>query len=196
MKIQKDAYVSLTYELRTEGTANGPLVEKVTAERPFNFVFGSGFMLKMFEQGIKGLQTGDKFEFSLTPEEAYGEYDEDAVVDVPIDVFKVNGELRQDLLQIGRHVPMMGEGGVRLDGVIKAINEDSINMDFNHPLAGESLYFAGEVLEVREATEEELHPVHRCGGCGGGGCSGGCGGNGSEGDCGCGGGCGEGGCCH
>lgn len=192
MKIQKDAFVSLSYELRTEGNVNGPLVEKVTSEKPFNFVFGSGFMLKFFEDNISGLEQGAEFEFTLTPDQAYGNYDNEAVVDVPKEVFMVDGKLREDLLLIGRHVPMMGEGGVRLDGIIKAINDDSVKMDFNHPLAGESLFFAGKVLEVRESTEEERHP-HRCGG----GCGGGCHSSESEGgNCGCGGSCGEGGCCH
>ncbi len=192
MKIQKNAFVSLTYELRTEGAANGPLVEKVDTERPLKFVYGSGLMLPVFESRISNLEAGNSFEFSLTPEEAYGEYNNDAVVNIPKDVFVVNGELRTDLLKIGNHVPMMGDGGQRLDGRIMDITDTEVKMDFNHPLAGETLYFAGQILEVREATEEELHPRHcggGCGGCGGGSCGGGCGDNASDGGCNCGGSC-------
>ena len=183
MNIQKNAFVSLTYELRTEGSAEGPLVEKVTTERPLKFVFGSGLMLPIFESRIAGLGIGDAFQFTLKPDEAYGTYRDDAVVNVPKDVFVVDGELRSDLLKIGNHVPMMGEGGQRLDGRILDITDSDVKMDFNHPLAGETLYFSGQIIEVREATDDELHPHHCCGGCGSDG--GGCG----DGSCGCGGGC-------
>jgi len=192
MNIQKNAFVALTYELRTEGSANGALVEKVTNERPLRFVFGAGLMLPLFENHIAGLSAGDKFEFSIVAKDAYGEYDKQAVVDIPKSVFVVDGQLREDLLKVGGRVPMMNDQGQRIDGIVSEITDDVVKMDFNHPLAGEDLYFAGEVLEVREATEDELHPQHHCGGCGGGSCGGSCGGDSQ----GCGGGCGEGGCCH
>lgn len=188
MKIQKNAFVSLTYELRTDGTAEGPLVEKVDSTRPLKFVYGSGLMLPIFEERINNLSEGEKFEFTLAPNEAYGEYNDNAVVDVPKDVFVVDGQLRDDLLKIGNHVPMMGEGGQRLDGRIIDITDANVKMDFNHPLAGETLYFVGQIIEVREATDDELHPHHCCGGCGGGSC----GSNGNscgDGNCGCGGNC-------
>lgn len=195
MNIQKNAFVALTYELRTEGTAEGPLVEKVNAENPFKFVFAAGLMLPMFEKHIAGLSAGDKFEFTIAAKDAYGEYDKDSVVDIPKSVFVVDGQLREDLLKVGGRVPMMNDQGQRIDGIVSEVTDEVVKMDFNHPLAGEDLFFAGEILEVREATEDELHP-RRCGGCGGGSCGGGCGSSDSKGDCGCGGGCGDGGCCH
>ncbi|MCQ2228745.1 MAG: FKBP-type peptidyl-prolyl cis-trans isomerase [Bacteroidales bacterium] len=195
MNIQKNAFVVLTYELRTEGSANGPLVEKVTSDRPLRFVFGMRMMLPLFENHIAGLTSGDKFEFTIVAKDAYGEYDKDSVVDIPKSVFIVDGQLREDLLKVGGRVPMMNDQGQRIDGIVSEVTDEVVKMDFNHPLAGEDLYFAGEIIEVREATEEELHPQHRCGG-GCGSCGGGCGSGENHGDCGCGGGCGEDGCCH
>ena len=96
---------------------------------------------------------------------------------------------------------MMDSSGSRLMGSVVSIGEDFVTMDFNHPLAGENMYFSGKVLEVRESTAEEIAALFSGGGCGcgsnGGGCgSGGCGSN--EGGCGCGsgnvGGCNSGGC--
>lgn len=195
MNIEKNAFVSLIYELRTENAA-GPLVEKTTTERPLSFVFGSGRMLEKFESNISGLAAGDKFDFTLTSADAYGEINKDAIVDIPKNVFVVNGQLREDLLVVGGRVPMMGAGGQRMDGIVLEVTGDTVKMDFNHPLAGEDLHFAGEVIEVREATAEELigGAHHGCGG----GCSGGCGGGCSncdggddeeecDGNCGCGG---------
>ena len=67
MKITKDKFVSLSYTL----TVDGNVVEKVEASKPLEFVFGSGTLLPQFEANIDGKETGDKFTFSLTPEEAY-----------------------------------------------------------------------------------------------------------------------------
>lgn len=187
MNITKNAFVSLSYELRTEGTAEGPLVERTSADRPLRFVFGTGLMLPCFEKNIEGLAEGDSFSFVLKSNEAYGERNEEAVVEIPKDVFVVDGQLREEFLQVGRTVPMVGEGGQRLDGRVLEVTDSIVRMDFNHPLAGEELYFVGKILEVREATEDELHPKHGCGGCHGGcGSEGGCGGGCGEGGCGCG----------
>lgn len=187
MKIERNAFVSLAYTLRTDG-AEGPIVEQTTEETPLRFVFGAGQMLEMFEKHIDSLEAGEKFSFTLTPEEAYGEREEEAVVDLPKSIFMINGEMRDDLLVPGSHIPMMSEGGQRLDGIVLAVEQDTVKMDFNHPMAGETLNFEGHIIEVREATVEEL--IGPQGGCGGscGGCGGGCHG----------GGCGdgeEGGCC-
>lgn len=177
MKIEKNAFVALGYELRT-GSANGEIIEKTDAATPLRFVYGAGRMLPMFEANIAGLSQGESFEFSIPCADAYGEVSADAIVDIPKNVFVVNGELRDDLLVVGNHVPMMGEGGRRLDGLVLEVTDDTVKMDFNHPLAGEDLYFCGNIIEVREATAEELIGEQH-GGCGGGcgGCSGGCGGS-------------------
>lgn len=192
MKIEKNLFVALTYELRTDGSADGPLVEKCDESRPLRFVFGAGLMLPMFEKQIEGLTSGSKFQFSLKPEDAYGAYDEQALVDIPKSVFVVDGVVRDDLLKVGTRVPMMNDQGQRIDGFVKSVDDNNVKMDFNHPLAGETLYFAGEILEVRVATEEELNPRRCGGGCGG--CGGGCGSHEDGNGC-CGGSEDGGGCC-
>lgn len=104
----------------------------------------------------------------------------------------VDGKFDDELIAVGNTVPMMSSNGQRLNGLVLEINQENIKMDFNHPLAGEDLFFAGKVLEVREASDEELAQILSGGGCG---CdSGGCGDDGcgddhhnhSHGGCGCG----------
>ncbi|MGV8828651.1 MAG: FKBP-type peptidyl-prolyl cis-trans isomerase [Breznakibacter sp.] len=181
MKIDRNKFVTLSYELRINGV-DGELIEKTEAENPLEFVFGAGKMLEMFENKIEGLKTGDQFSFELKADEAYGDVDPDAVVDLPKNIFEVDGAIADGLLSIGNQVPMMDAHGNRLNGIVVDVADDSVKMDFNHPLAGDDLHFTGSVLEVREATEDEMSDACGCGdSCGSGDCS-------SDG-CGCGCGC-------
>ncbi|MCF0190084.1 MAG: FKBP-type peptidyl-prolyl cis-trans isomerase [Marinilabiliaceae bacterium] len=189
MNIEEKAFVELTYTLRTD-SPEGPIVEQVSKDTPLRFVYGAGQMLEMFENKIAGLKPGDTFSFTLKPEEAYGEREEAAIVDLPKSIFVIDGQLRDDLIQLGSHVPMMSDEGQRMVGIVLEVTQDTVKMDFNHPMAGETLCFSGEVLNVREATEDELNPRGCSGGCGH--CGGGCGGG--ESSCSDGGCCGEGGC--
>jgi FKBP-type peptidyl-prolyl cis-trans isomerase SlyD len=174
MEITKDKVVSITYELRKDNE-NGEVVEKVTSENPLTFIFGVGGMLPKFEENLNGMKTGDGFKFGLNSEDAYGPAVENAVVDVPLEVFKVDGQVDNNILQVGNMVPMMDNSGNRLNGKILEIKEEVVKMDFNHPMAGEDLFFTGSVTEVRDATPEELshgHVHNNQGGCEDGNCEG------------------------
>lgn len=191
MTITKDKVVSLVYELRA-GSKEGDVIESLTAENPLSFLFGSGNLLPKFEENIDGLKIGESFDFNLVAGDAYGEVNDTAVVDVPASVFMTDGVLDETLVKIGNTIPMRDNAGNRLNGVVKEVSGENIKMDFNHPLAGNHLFFKGEVTDVRDATEEEINHGHihgTGGGCGSGGCgcgdeemeSGGCG----SGSCGC-----------
>jgi FKBP-type peptidyl-prolyl cis-trans isomerase SlyD len=169
MAITKNKMVSLTYDLRIEGT-DGELIEQATAEKPLTFIYGAGMMLPKFESLLEGLEQGKSFEINLNCSEAYGELDENAIVDLPKHIFIIDGSFDEDIIKVGNTVPMMSTSGQRMNGLVLEITNDSVKMDFNHPLAGEDLFFKGEILEVRDATEEEI--AASMGGCGcGGGCS-------------------------
>ncbi len=175
MEIRENRIGILAYTIQLEN-ASGEILEEASKEHPRSMLFGSGRILKSFDQQLLGLRSGDQFEFILSPEEGFGEYKEDLLMDVPRSVFSIDGQLQSDMLEIGRVIPMMDRQGNPFDGKVLAINGDFIRMDFNHPLAGKSLYTRGEILNVREATEAELNPSdHGCG-CGSdneGGCCGG-----------------------
>jgi len=168
MEIGKNKFVSLSYQLRLNG-AEGDLIEETGADNPLQFVFGAGRMIEMFEKKLEGLKKGDNFDFLLKSHEAYGEVNADAIVDLPKNIFEVNGQIDESLLKIGNMVPMQDANGNRLNGMVIEVTDTTVKMDFNHPLAGDDLHFSGKVIDVREATEQEL--VEALGGS----CSGGCG---------------------
>ena len=194
MIAEKSSIVSIVYELRS-GSQDGEIVEALTPENPLTFIFGTGGLLPKFEENLTGLTSGDSFEFLLNSEDAYGPVVESAVVHVPKNIFEVDGKSDENLLKVGNMVPMMDAEGRRMNGKILTIDAEAVQMDFNHPMAGNDLFFKGEVTEVREATEEELNHGHSHGdggcGCGSGDGScdnkGGCddGAQGGGGSCGC-----------
>ncbi len=195
MGIDKNKMVTLTYDLHVDND-KGELIEQASTENPLQFLFGAGMMLPKFEEELAPLNSGESFEISIKNADAYGAVNKEAVVDLPKNVFLVEGKFDDELIKVGNAVPMMSSNGQRMNGLVLEITEEIVKMDFNHPLAGEDLYFKGNVIEVREASEEEIAQIiNGSGGCGcgsadscdSGGCDdGSCGTESSEGGCGCG----------
>lgn len=172
MKISANKYVSLKYDLYVGEGDERELMESATAEYPLEFIFGTNSMLEAFEEQIEGLDEGDKFSFWLTPEQAYGEYEDEKIIDLPINIFEIDGKVDDEMLVEGNTLPMMDASGNRLMGSVVSVDENTVTMDFNHPLAGETMHFEGAVLSVREATAEEIAALFSEGGCSGGDCGG------------------------
>lgn len=187
MKIEQNKVVELTYEL----TVDGKVVDKAET-KPLDYIHGNHMLLPKFESEIEGLEPDDEFAFTLTPEEGYGAYDPKHKFDIPKSSFEVDGTVQEELLQVGRTVPMLNSSGMVVQGVVAGIHDHTVTMDFNHPMAGKTLNFKGKIVSVRDATEKELTEglhgefVPTEGGCHGE-CGGECGGGGHE--CGCHGGC-------
>lgn len=154
MKIAKDKVVSLSYVLNV----NDHEIEKVVAEEPLTFIFGSGMLLPKFEANILDKEVGDPFEFELEAEDAYGQVNPQMIVDLPLDMFKIDGKIDFEVIKAGNILPMQDRQGHRMNGIVKEVKamENKVTMDFNHPLAGEKLHFTGKVEAVREATQKEL----------------------------------------
>src|SRR6056297_1514792 len=164
-EIAKNSMVTLTYDLRIDDE-KGEVIEQATSEKPLQFLYGAGLMLPKFESHLAGLKEGEPFTIKLTKDDAYGDINKDAIVELPKHVFLVDEKFDDELIKVGNAVPMMSSNGQRLNGLVLEVNDENVKMDFNHPLAGEDLYFAGKILEVREASEEELAQVLSGGGCG------------------------------
>src|ERR1700733_9825979 len=91
MKIKPQHVVSLTYDLYVDQDGAEVLQESATEEQPLTFLYGAGQMLPVFEENLSTLSTGDTYDFRLTAEDAYGEYDEEAVANLPLDMFNESG---------------------------------------------------------------------------------------------------------
>jgi len=159
MEISKNKVVTLSFELRVDGS-EGEVIEQVTKERPLSFLYGAGNMLEKFESNLTGLNVGQKFDFMVEYADAYGDVSDEAIVDLPLNLFEVDGKLEEGLLEVGNTVPMQDNQGNRFNGTVVEVGEEVVSMDFNHPLAGEDLFFSGEILDIREATEEEISHGH------------------------------------
>ncbi len=161
MKIEKDRVVTLTYELRiTDENGEPSLVETADAEQPMVFIYGMSGLPDQFEEQLDGLDTGATFDFKLTADEGYGDFDDNALVDLPLSVFEVEGSVPENMLQAGNYIPMSDSEGNQLQGRVLEVTGEAVKMDFNHPLAGKELSFKGKVENVREATTEELEHGH------------------------------------
>jgi FKBP-type peptidyl-prolyl cis-trans isomerase SlyD len=173
MNITKDKLVSLAYELRINGTDE--IVEKLDSENPLRFISGAGFLLPEFEQQVEGMAKGDKFNFILKSDNAYGPVDPKAIIDIDREIFS-SGEYDEDFFEVGKTIPMMTKSGQRVDGKIIGVTPESIKMDFNHPMAGKDLNFVGHVVDVKDSTDEDYQELYGGSDCSSGSCDG-CGGS-------------------
>ena len=191
MKINKDRLVRLQYELYVVNPdgSKGELIEATSEDAPLEFIHGMGLMLPHFEAELNGLEAGDKFDFVLSPENAYQTPREDLKLTLPREAFEVDGKFDSEMVYEGAMVPMLTEDGQRVEGLVVTLNDEEVQMDFNHPLAGKALNFIGQIQEVKEPSAEEYNAIMQpfmgggCSGCGhdhSNGCGGGC-----DSECGC-----------
>lgn len=156
MIVEDYAVVTLSYELREDGP-EGEILEVMNVHYPFRFFCGGDQLLPAFEEQLRGLSEGDAFEFILPPNLAYGDLDQDQVLDIPRGVFeeKDKGGL-ENLLIAGNFIQLTDEEGAQFNGKILSLNDELVKVDFNHAMAGKTLHFKGVVLNVRKATVDEL----------------------------------------
>ena len=145
-KIEKGKKAKVTYVLTLAG--DNEVIDQAGPDRPATFSFGEGQLIEGFEQNLLGLKAGDTFDFVIPAKEAYGPRDSYAVFDIPKDTFAVDGKIDEKILQVGNTFPMRDNNGNRHVGKLIQVNENSVTMDFNHPLAGKDLHFKGKILEV------------------------------------------------
>ncbi len=159
MTIQEHHIITLTYELR-EGNAEGELLERMDSRYPFIFLFGTGKLLKSFEDNLYGLGADDAFEFILKTEEAYGRSNALNILNIDVNDFKRASDIPNDYIEIGNMVNLTDDEGLSHNGKILEINNDHIRVDFNHAMVDKDLHFKGAVLAIRKATMDELIKGH------------------------------------
>ncbi|HEY1040695.1 MAG TPA: FKBP-type peptidyl-prolyl cis-trans isomerase [Bacteroidia bacterium] len=161
MTIDKNKVVSVNYHLSSKFENEAEeLVEQTSADRPFVFLYGAGGLIPKFEQELAGKKVGDKFDFRVNAADGYGMYNEEYVAEIPKEAFFIEGKFDETQISVGKEVPMMDAEGNQMYGLVLEVADKHVAMDFNHPLAGHDLHFVGEVLEVRDATAEELDHGH------------------------------------
>lgn len=200
METTPNKLIVVSYELYVTEDGERDLVEKATAEQPFQFISGLGTTLDAFEGQLKDLNVGDKFEFTIPTADAYGDYSDEHVFELPKNIFEIDGKFDAERIFAGNVVPLMDADGNRMNATVVDVLAETVKVDMNHPLAGQDLTFIGEILEARPATNDEIKGMVNlmsgeggcgcgCDSCGDGGCGdGGCGDN-NDGGCGCGGSC-------
>ncbi|MBK8491522.1 MAG: FKBP-type peptidyl-prolyl cis-trans isomerase [Saprospirales bacterium] len=159
MIVEEQHVITLSYELRdTDG--KGDLLERTDAENPFTFLYGAGQLLPSFESKLRGLKVGEPFAFSLTPEDAYGDTNEENIVDIPMENFKIEGEVPENVLVEGNFITLMDNYGQEHLGKVVTYTDEFARIDFNHVMAGKVLHFEGNILQIRKASSEELEHQH------------------------------------
>ena len=158
MKVENTKFVAVNYTL----TVDGQVADKNPEGQPLEFVCGAGMLLPKFEGALIGKEPGDKVSFTLEPKDGYGEIIAEAIVELPKTIFMIDGKVVEEMLFVGNVVPMSDAEGHRMNGIIKEVKEETIIMDFNHPMAGKTLNFDVEVVEVRDVTPEDLAPKGGC----------------------------------
>ncbi len=169
MENKENKYLAVAYKLYVNGENGQELVEEAPKEKPFVFITGFGVALDAFESQLSTLAAGEDFDFALTKEQAYGDYAPEHVLDLERDVFSINGHFDHEHIYEDAIIPLQNEEGHRFYGRVVEVGEEKVKVDLNHPLAGETLYFKGTVIENRLATSQEVEHLmkHLAGGCGG-----------------------------
>lgn len=155
MQIEADSVVSFHYRLSEVG---GELLESSYDAEPTLYLHGHGNLLPALEEALNGRQAGDKASINLEPEQAYGQRKEGATQRIPIKHLQ-NHSAVKNKLKPGMRVAVNTEHGP-WDAVVLKVGKFNVDIDSNHPLAGKSLTFEVEIVDVRVATGDELAHGH------------------------------------
>lgn len=152
MTISKDSAVFFNYTLIDN---EGNTLDQSPEGQPLAYLHGHNNIIPGLESQLTGKSVGDKLVAVVEPADAYGEYQEEAIQEIPREHFQ-----GVDTIEVGMQFHSQGEGGQVMQVVVKAVSDDTVTVDANHPLAGKQLNFDVEITEVRAATEEELAHGH------------------------------------
>ena len=151
MKIETNKVVTIDYTLKND---DQQIIDTSEGDEPLAYLHGHGNLVPGLEKALEGKTIGDSVQVVIPPEEAYGERDEDKVGEAPASAFAEVGEVKP-----GMQFEAEGPEGSEMVTVV-SVDGDTITLDGNHPLAGETLHFDVTVREIRDATEEELEHGH------------------------------------
>lgn len=167
--MENNKYIAVSYKLYATDNEN-ELIEEAPVDKPFQFISGLGVALPAFESRMLAMAKGEKFDFTLSKGDAYGDYDIKHVIDLDKKMFEINGRFDSEQIFEGAVVPLVNADGNHFNGTVLEIKGDKVTMDLNHPLAGKDLHFVGTLVENRDATKDEVegmvNMLNYHGGCG------------------------------
>ena len=151
LKVMDGRVVSMDYSLHIDGE----LVDTSEGGEPLDYLHGAGNIIPGLESELDGMAVGETKSVTVAPEAGYGEHDPEAFMDVPRREFPA-----EIPLEIGTELQLQDQDGQPMYARIDEINDDTVTLDFNHPLAGKELHFEVTIMAIREPTEEELAHGH------------------------------------
>ncbi len=151
MNIEKDKVVSIDYTLTND---HGEVLDSSSGREPLAYLHGNGGLIPGLEKELDGKVKGDKLVAIIAPDQAYGIRSEELIQDIPLENFQDTSEVK-----VGAQFQVQNEHEVRI-ATVTAVGEKNATVDLNHPLADETLHFDVEVMDIREASKEELEHGH------------------------------------
>jgi FKBP-type peptidyl-prolyl cis-trans isomerase SlyD len=150
-EVQDDLIVTLDYTV----TVDGEVVDTSQNDEPILFIQGKGHIVPGLERALYGMSEGESKEVVVSAADGYGEVDEEAFAEIP------RSEFPPEIpLEPGVELQLKNQEGDELEAFIVSADNETVHLNFNHPLAGKELLFSVEVVELRQATEEELDHGH------------------------------------
>ena len=156
MEITDRTYVAIDYTLTLD---SGETVDQTTEGNSFGFIVGSGQVIKGLDDALRGKKQGEKMNLTIEPKDGYGEARADLVREIPRTNFPKDMEIEAGM----PFQAQSPQGPVQF--TVKAVNNETVTADFNHPLAGEKLHFDVTIQEVREPSAEEMSAMNAAGAC-------------------------------
>ena len=152
MTIKKDAVVEMHYTLKNDA---GEVIDSSKGKEPMSFIQGHGNIIPGLEKALEGMKVGETCDVSVTPEDAYGVHHEEGIQEIPKDALQ-----SIENLEVGMELQSQDDQGNPFIVRVEKINEETVTVNANHPLAGETLHFNVSIENVREATKDELEHGH------------------------------------
>lgn len=153
LTVSNNLVVGLEYTLRLD---DGEIIDSSTGDAPLEYLHGHGQLIPGLERELNGMSVGDSKTVTVAPADGYGEFDEDAFETIPLSAFPEDLDLVPGL---ELHMRDSASGNI-VQAFVAEVNEDSVLLDLNHPLAGEALTFDVKISSLRKATQEEIDHGH------------------------------------
>ena len=151
LKVQDGQVVLMEYTLRVDGE----ILDSSSGHEPLEFLQGAGNIIPGLEDELYGMAVGESKLVIVQPEDGYGVIDAEAFVEVPREQFPSNIPMEE-----GIEIQVTDENGTPMNARIDSVSDDSVTLDFNHPLAGKDLHFDAKIVGLRDATDEENEHGH------------------------------------